>query len=255
MSVEKQSSGDVQSVPVERYKVFQRAYAQGATSIAIAHNHLSGNPIASMSDQLLTSAISDASNTLGLEFLDQIIFTQSKFFSVKEQKDYPRSDLEGINTPVADKFYFSYKKSLKPANCLATLLNLSKEHLDISVQSKLFPPEKLYQYLRTHLPIEQEEKECLCVFLDSRDKPIAIDKMFAGSMRQLALQKKPILKRALTLNATSFAICHNQVNPLEPAVVKDVKGLISAAMQLDLTFVNLIAINDIGARSQIRWHR
>ncbi len=50
----------------------------------ITHNHPSGNVVPSEEDREITGRLRQAGETLGIELLDHIIFTQHKYYSFLE---------------------------------------------------------------------------------------------------------------------------------------------------------------------------
>jgi len=56
-----------------------------ASSIAVAHNHPSGNLQPSMEDRKITQRLKDASEILGLNFLDHLIFSDTGLFSFRRE--------------------------------------------------------------------------------------------------------------------------------------------------------------------------
>jgi len=56
-----------------------------ASSIAVAHNHPSGNLQPSMEDRKITQRLKDAAEILGLNFLDHLIFSDTDLFSFRRE--------------------------------------------------------------------------------------------------------------------------------------------------------------------------
>jgi DNA repair protein RadC len=56
-----------------------------ASSIAVAHNHPSGNLQPSMEDRNITQRLKDAAEILGLNFLDHLIFSDTDLFSFRRE--------------------------------------------------------------------------------------------------------------------------------------------------------------------------
>lgn len=65
--------------------VFQAAILASAHSIILAHNHPSGNLIASEADIALTRRIKDAGKLLEIQCLDHLIITESQYFSFADE--------------------------------------------------------------------------------------------------------------------------------------------------------------------------
>ena len=77
-------TGLLTSCPIHPREIFQRALLLGAYSVAIAHNHPSGNPQPSEADNTVTKQISEASKVLGIRFLYHIVFGDQGYYSFQE---------------------------------------------------------------------------------------------------------------------------------------------------------------------------
>ena len=75
------SIGDLTSCVIDPKIVFQAALLANASNIIIAHNHPSGNLIASNNDYEITSKIKAAGKFLDLQLLDHIIITRDSYYS------------------------------------------------------------------------------------------------------------------------------------------------------------------------------
>lgn len=69
------SDGGLTSTVVDVRVVMQTALVTNATSIILAHNHPSGNPIPSVHDDNLTKKIKSACELMDIRLLDHIIVT------------------------------------------------------------------------------------------------------------------------------------------------------------------------------------
>lgn len=79
------SHGNVNSSIVGTREVFQKALLANAVSIAMIHNHPSGDPTPSREDVQVTKRLMDAGNILGIQLLDHIIIGRPGFSSLKEK--------------------------------------------------------------------------------------------------------------------------------------------------------------------------
>lgn len=79
------SHGNVNSSIVGTREVFQKALLANAVSIALIHNHPSGDPKPSREDVQVTKRLMDAGNILGIQVLDHIIIGRPGFTSLKEK--------------------------------------------------------------------------------------------------------------------------------------------------------------------------
>lgn len=78
------SRGTLNGSIVHPREVFKRAILQNASSIALMHNHPSGDPRPSSEDLQMTKRLEEAGKILGISILDHIIFGDY-FFSFKEE--------------------------------------------------------------------------------------------------------------------------------------------------------------------------
>ncbi len=75
--------GSVNSANVDIRKIVEIAIKKGASSIAIAHNHPSGDPTPSFEDIRFTRRISDSCKPIDLNFIDHIIVGKKACFSFR----------------------------------------------------------------------------------------------------------------------------------------------------------------------------
>lgn len=79
------SHGTVNSSVVGTREVFQKALLANAVSIALIHNHPSGDPKPSREDIQVTKRLMDAGDILGIQLLDHIIVGRPGYTSLKEK--------------------------------------------------------------------------------------------------------------------------------------------------------------------------
>ena len=79
------SHGNVNSSIVGTREVFQKALLANASSIALIHNHPSGDPKPSREDIEITKRLEQAGNILGVQVLDHIIIGRPEYTSLKEK--------------------------------------------------------------------------------------------------------------------------------------------------------------------------
>lgn len=63
-------------------EVYQPAIERGAVAVIIAHNHPSGRLDPTLADIQITEQLMNAGDILGIELLDHLVITSSKFSSV-----------------------------------------------------------------------------------------------------------------------------------------------------------------------------
>lgn len=79
------STGGIGKTIADPKIIFQCALKTNASAIILAHNHPSGNILASESDKLITKKLKSAGKLLDIEVLDHIILTCEKYFSFKDE--------------------------------------------------------------------------------------------------------------------------------------------------------------------------
>lgn len=79
------SIGSLNSSIVHPREVFKVAILSNAASIALAHNHPSGDISPSREDILITERIKRAGEMIGINLLDHIIIGDEKFLSLKDK--------------------------------------------------------------------------------------------------------------------------------------------------------------------------
>lgn len=80
------SIGTLDSSLVHPREVFEPAVRHLAAHVIVAHNHPSGDPEPSEDDLTITKRLTEAGKIIGIDILDHIIITKTKFFSFKENK-------------------------------------------------------------------------------------------------------------------------------------------------------------------------
>ncbi|MBQ2722974.1 MAG: DNA repair protein RadC [Opitutales bacterium] len=75
--------GSVNSATVDIRKIIEIAIKKGASSIAIAHNHPSGNPTPSLQDIGFTRKLAESRKPISLNFIEHIIVGKNACFSFR----------------------------------------------------------------------------------------------------------------------------------------------------------------------------
>lgn len=79
------SMGTVNSSLVSPRELFIEALKNDAVSVAVLHNHPSGDPTPSKEDIAITKRIMEAGNIIGIQLIDHIIIGDGKYVSLKER--------------------------------------------------------------------------------------------------------------------------------------------------------------------------
>lgn len=77
--------GTLNSSLVTPREVFKTAFLQNAASIIVAHNHPSQNVTPSAEDIDVTKRLCEAGELLGVEVLDHLVVSETKYLSLKEK--------------------------------------------------------------------------------------------------------------------------------------------------------------------------
>jgi len=74
---------------------------------------------------------------------------------------------------------------------------------------KLANPDEVYNTMKP-LFAEQDDVEAFyCIFLNAKNKVLAIEKMFSGSITSSSIYPREIIKRVINLKTTSLVLVHN----------------------------------------------
>jgi DNA repair protein RadC len=79
------STGTAEASICHPRDVFKAAVLASATSLAVFHNHPSGDPLPSAADRVVTRQLVDAGELMSIEVIDHIILGGATYFSFKEE--------------------------------------------------------------------------------------------------------------------------------------------------------------------------
>ena len=85
LEVREIASGGMTQVTVDLRNLFKMALNYKATAMIVAHNHPSGNPKPSQSDDVLTKRIVDAGQLMNIPLLDHIIVADTEYYSYADE--------------------------------------------------------------------------------------------------------------------------------------------------------------------------
>ena len=83
LSDEEMGWGNLQNVRLDAGQLFRRALTLDACSMLLAHNHPSGDCTPSGEDIAATRRLADIGETLGLRFVDHLVLTRTKAYSMR----------------------------------------------------------------------------------------------------------------------------------------------------------------------------
>ena len=78
------SIGSLNANIVHPREIFKTACMISASSIIVAHNHPSGDPMPSMEDIEITKKLHEAGKMMGIELLDHVIIGYDRYYGFKE---------------------------------------------------------------------------------------------------------------------------------------------------------------------------
>lgn len=79
------SIGTLNSSMVHPREVFKAAILSNSASVILFHNHPSGNPEPSITDNEITRRLVEAGEIIGIKVIDHVIIGDDKFLSMKEK--------------------------------------------------------------------------------------------------------------------------------------------------------------------------
>ena len=82
-------TGSLDDAPAHPREVFAAAIREGAASVILAHNHPSGDPTPSASDQRATERLRAAGTLLGIDVLDHVVVGGDRYFSFVDNAVLP----------------------------------------------------------------------------------------------------------------------------------------------------------------------
>lgn len=112
----------------------------------------------------------------------------------------------------ADQLTFSRQLGLGPAKFaqLQAVLEMARRHLAERLRrdSVLDSPLVVRDYLKALLRHEPHEVFG-CLFLDAKNRVLAFEALFRGSIDTASVYPRQVIKRALAHNAAALILCHN----------------------------------------------
>lgn len=79
------SVGTINSSLVHPREVFKTAILGNSSSIIVAHNHPSGDPLPSKEDIDITQRLKEAGKIIGIDIIDHVIIGDNRYISLKEK--------------------------------------------------------------------------------------------------------------------------------------------------------------------------
>lgn len=92
LSCKEVGEGSVNSASVPIRRIVERALADNATSVVLAHNHPSGMAVPSGEDQLTTRRLALSLSTVDIELVDHLVIADDDFVSLRQSGWYHPDD-------------------------------------------------------------------------------------------------------------------------------------------------------------------
>jgi DNA repair protein RadC len=145
---------------------------------------------------------------------------------------------------------FSRELGLGPAKYaqLQAVMEMSRRHMAESLKrdSVLENPGQVRDYLKALLRSEPHEVFG-CLFLDNRNRVLAFEVLFHGSINMAYVHARQVVKRALVHNSASVILCHNHPSGVNEASHSDIeltKRLKSALAMIDVSVLDHLIVGD-----------
>src|SRR3954451_6909737 len=90
--VELVSLGTLTSSVTHPRETYRRAIIHGSAAIIVAHNHPSGQPDPSTEDMKVTKLLMEAGRVLGIDMLDHVVFSETRYFSFRDNREEALTD-------------------------------------------------------------------------------------------------------------------------------------------------------------------
>jgi len=107
--------------------------------------------------------------------------------------------------------------------------------------------QQVYNIMKPLFAENDDVETIYCIFLDAKNKILAIEKMFFGSITASAVYPRELVKRILEIMATGFVMVHNHPSGDTQPSVEDKSITIKvgiAAASIDVSFHDHIIIGD-----------
>jgi DNA repair protein RadC len=106
---------------------------------------------------------------------------------------------------------------------------------------------EVYNIMKPMFAENGDVETIYCIFLDAKNKILAIEKMFSGSITASAVYPREIIKRIMEIKATGFVMVHNHpsgdINPSAEDKAITIKVGIAAA-SIDVSFHDHLIIGE-----------
>ena len=134
-------------------------------------------------------------------------------------------------------------KGLGPAKAtqLSAILEMCRRVLSqkLGKSDVITSPDSTREYLQLHFQgLEREEFACL--FLDTRNRIITLETLFQGTLNSATVHPREVVKKALSLNASSLILCHNHPSGDPNPSQADIRITETLKQALELVDINVL---------------
>jgi DNA repair protein RadC len=121
---------------------------------------------------------------------------------------------------------------------LQAVMEMARRALGDELKSRdaLLSPEAVRNYLRLKLS-HKEHEVFIAIFLDARNRSIATEEMFNGTLTQTSVYPREVLKRALYHNAAAIIFAHN--HPSGVAEPSEADKILTQSLKKALALVDI----------------
>jgi DNA repair protein RadC len=121
---------------------------------------------------------------------------------------------------------------------LQAVMEMARRALGDELKSRdaLLSPEAVRNYLRLKLS-HKEHEVFIAIFLDARNRSIATEEMFNGTLTQTSVYPREVLKRALYHNAAAIIFAHN--HPSGVAELSEADKILTQSLKKALALVDI----------------
>ena len=109
----------------------------------------------------------------------------------------------------------------------------------IESPTELKRPKDVADYLKLKLA-EREREVFACIFLDAKQRVLAFEELFSGTIDQATVYPREVVRRALAHNAARVICAHNHVSGVPEPSVADKVLTRSIGEALDLMGIKLL---------------
>lgn len=131
------------------------------------------------------------------------------------------------------------------------------DFIALQKETQLTNSQQTYSYLKKRLR-DYKNETFAALFLDNQHRVIAYEELFSGTINSATVHTRPIVERALHLNAAALILAHNHPSGLSEASAEDiaVTERIREALELiDTRLLDHVVIGDNEVYSIVAEHK